>query len=702
MTSVPKPRGSAAGFATIALVAALPAAAQQPDTTVLAPITVSATRGDLPLELLPFTLTTVPSDRVGRARPNWGLDEALVSVPGVFVANRYNFSLDQRVSIRGFGARSAFAVRGVKVLVDGIPQTLPDGQGQLTNVDLGTVERIEVLSGAASALHGNASGGVISVWTGTPAPVRATWDVRLSAGSFDRDLDRTWTRAQAAAAVRVGAGAARFSASRLSYAGERNYSEADVRNYGARLTLPLPRRWTFLGSVDLGDQPLTENPGALNATELANNRDAAAPGNLAQQARKDVTQLQGGVTLRRDFAAGGSLAFTFFGLTRDLINPQTFAWIEIDRSVGGVRVALSRPLGSGARAPHLSTGVDIQGQHDDRVNYGNAGGTRDTTRTLDQVERVREMGAFAQVTVPLSTRVAATAGARYDNVGFSVSDRLITATNPDDSGERPMSAPSGSLGLTWRARADAVLYANAATVFETPTTTELANRPTGAGGFNDSLGPQRAWMLEAGARWSAASGAARATLAVFRADVRDALVPYEVPSAPQRRFFRNAGRSVHAGVEAGLEARASDWLTLRGSYAWSRFRYVDYDLVTPVDTVALDGRAIPGVPEHRGSLTAELRPRASGVWGDLEAVLTSSVLVDDTLATRAEGWTQLNVRVGWEGTIGATRWRPFAALQNVFNTHYVGSVVINAAGGRYYEPAPGRNLYLGLEIGGGR
>jgi iron complex outermembrane receptor protein len=335
------------------------------------------------------------------------------------------------------------------------------------------------------------------------------------------------------------------------------------------------------------------------------------------------------------------------------------------------------------------------------VNYGNAGGTRDTNRTLDQLERVRELGGFAQVTVPLSARTAVTAGARYDHVGFEVTDRLITATNPDDSGERPMGAASGSLGVTWRAHPRAVVYANAGTVFETPTTTELANRPTGAGGFNDSLGPQRAWMLEAGVRWNAGNGA-RATLAVFRADVRDALVPYEVPAAPQRRFFRNAGRSVNAGIEAGVEAQAAPWLSVRASYAWSRFRYADYDLVTPVDTVALDGRALPGVPEHRAFIGAELRPRTSGVWADAEVVLTSSVLVDDTLSTRAEGWSVVNLRAGWEGRAGGTALRPFATLQNAFNAHYVGSVVINAAGGRYYEPAPGRSLFLGLEIGGGR
>src|SRR5437899_10998108 len=162
---------------------------QTPDTTkpiTLAPTTVSVTRAARPLTQTPQSIQTVDRAQISRARPTWGLDEALASVPGVFVANRYNFSQDQRISIRGFGARSAFAVRGIKILLDGIPQTLPDGQGQLTNLELGAADRIEVLRGSSSALFGNASGGVISIWTDPAAPRQVVEEVRALAGTFDR------------------------------------------------------------------------------------------------------------------------------------------------------------------------------------------------------------------------------------------------------------------------------------------------------------------------------------------------------------------------------------------------------------------------------------------------------------------------------------------------------------------------------------
>src|SRR2546421_10032551 len=190
------------------------------DTTkpyTLPPTTVSVTRAELPLTKVPLSIQSVDRRDISRARPTWGLDEALVCVPGVFVANRYNFSQDQRISIRGFGARSAFAVRGIKILVDGIPQTLPDGQGQLTNLELGEVDRIEVLRGSASALFGNASGGVISIWTNPQNVQRAREEARFVAGRFDERSDRTWNKWQSSTAFRVGSGSGLLTVSRLDH-----------------------------------------------------------------------------------------------------------------------------------------------------------------------------------------------------------------------------------------------------------------------------------------------------------------------------------------------------------------------------------------------------------------------------------------------------------------------------------------------------
>src|SRR5213596_400902 len=289
----------------------------------LPPTVVSVTRGNPPINRIPQAVQLVEKDQISRGRPTWGLDEALVTVPGVYAANRYNFSLDQRISIRGFGARSAFAVRGIKVLVDGIPQTLPDGQGQLTNLELGAADRIEILRGSASALFGNASGGVISILTDPTAPRTVRQDVRVLFGTFDRDLNRTWSKWQSSTSLRVGPGSALVTLSRLDYTGQRQHSDADFRNLNTRWHFPLADGWSLAATADVGWDPRADNPGALTAAELATNPDSAAAINITRVAGKDVTQGQGGVTVRREFGGGGEGSLTVFAITRTLKNPTT-------------------------------------------------------------------------------------------------------------------------------------------------------------------------------------------------------------------------------------------------------------------------------------------------------------------------------------------------------------------------------------------
>src|SRR6266550_1297424 len=529
------------------------------DTTkpyTLRPITVSVTRAELPLTKIPLSIQSVDRQQISRARPTWGLDEALVTVPGVFVANRYNFSQDQRISIRGFGARSAFAVRGIKILVDGIPQTLPDGQGQLTNLELGEVDRIEVLRGSASALFGNASGGVISIWTRPPAIESVHEEARFVGGRFGERSGRTWNKWQSTTAMRIGGGSAQLTVSRLDYEGERDHSAADQRVLNARLRLPIAEGWSLMLVTDVGDNPRADNPGSLTLAELQANRDTVPVLNKNRNAGKAVTQIQSGAIVRRTMTNGGEATVTVFGLTRDLKNPITTTYIDLDRVDYGARASVTYPLPLGSLVHRLTAGFDFQRQRDDRknFNYLNTPGdsaTRDTVRSLDQLEHVTEFGPFVQSALELSPQTTIMAGLRYDWVKFAVRDHLITGTNPDDSGERLMRALSGSLGIAVNPSRSVTVYGNVGSSFETPTTTELANSPSGAGGFNTGLKPQHAWNFEVGARGSL-DGRLAYSVGLFQAEVRDALIPYEI--AAPRFFYRNAGSTRHHGHPGELAA----------------------------------------------------------------------------------------------------------------------------------------------------
>lgn len=525
------------------------------DTFRLAPVIVSVTRSATALANVPYSVSVIHRDEIARGRATAGLDEALVTVPGMLVSNRYNPAQDHTLSIRGFGARSAFGVRGVKILLDGIPQTLPDGQGQLSNVDLADVARIEVLRGPSSSLYGNASGGVVSLWTDQQPQERLVGQGRVAAGAYG------FLKWQGSVATPVGAGSASLSVSEtILDRGYRQHSAADTRRVSARLTYPLATRTRVTLHGLVADSPWLEDPGAVDTTALKsdstrrlanpNNRSELEGGTLRPRgAGKEVTQAQGGLALRHDLAGGGSLEVSGFLLRRTLENPIAATYIEIGRWAYGSRATVSLP-GAIGPMPHVFTaGLDAQWMRDDRQNYSPDRPTLPPPQlTRDQLELVTELGPFVQSRLGLGGLASLTVGARYDRVAFRAVDAFLT--DGDDSGERVMAAFSASAGVVLEGASFARPYLNVATSFETPTTTELANRPTGPGGFNPALEPQQAVNYELGVR-GRVSGVGEYAVAAFHADVEDELTPFEVPGDPGRRYFQNAGSARHRGVEQG-------------------------------------------------------------------------------------------------------------------------------------------------------
>ena len=692
----PADRANAAAWDRVASLALLgcavagPLAGQQPasrDTIpadslrryTLPPVTVSVTRSETDLGHVPFAVSVVVRDEIARGRVTAGLDEALVTVPGVYVANRYNPAQDQILSMRGFGARSAFGVRGIKVLLDGIPQTLPDGQGQLSNIDLAEVRRIEVIRGPSSALYGNASGGVVSLATDDTPPDRPTGALRVATGAYG------FLKWHARAAAPVGAASVSVTASETVADGYRQHSEADTRRLSLRASTPLaPRtRLTLHGLV--AHSPRLEDPGALTAAELGTDATLPNPRNLSSDASKDVVQGQLGLALDHDLRAGGGIDVSLYGLRRDLQNQLAFAFIDLDRWAWGGRAQASVPAHVGSLPHVLTVGVDAQWQRDARINLS----PNRTTLTRDQLERVVEIGPFAQSQVTVGG-VSVTLGGRYDRVRFRVDDGLLS--DGDDSGERVMEALSGAFGVALDLVEAAQPYASVSTSFESPTTTELANRPNGPGGFNPVLEPQTATNVEFGLRGRVGLRASY-SVALYHADVRGELIPFEVPGDPGRRFFQNAGSSTHRGVEADLRVNPFDGLSLLAAYSLSALTFDSFRTAT--DT--LDGKTLPGVPRHYLHWSVRYDGPA-GLWIAADNTHASGYYVDDLNTVRTEPWFTVGFRTGWRTSVGRWAVAPFAGLLNAGNERYVGSVAVNATAGRYFEPAPRRNGYVGVEV----
>ena len=657
---------------------------------------ITVTRAPEALERVPYAVGVLDRDALQRGQQTLGIDEALNNLPGVVVSNRYNFSLDQRISIRGFGSRSNFGVRGLKILLDGVPQTLPDGQSQLTNVDFANIDRAEVLRGASSSLYGNASGGIISFLTERAAPGPFAQRIRVQGGSGERDGDEFY-KWQSWTSGRTGSISGTLSISQFKADGFRQHSAAEFRQLSGGLDYAVSGSTLATLRLSLADNPRAENPGALTFPEYTVNPDSAAANNIRRGADKDAQQHQLALGLRHYDAAGNEYEATIFGLIRDLANPLAAppfdgapptagTYVAIDRAVGGVRGSLNRRLGSSEDSPRLTAGMDLQRMRDDRQNFVSDAGVPTPTVLLDQREQVTELGPFAQVQWSPQEHLLLSAGARYDWIRFDLDDRFIT--DGDDSGAETMAAASGNVGLSWLLSQRFVPYVNVSTAFETPTTTELVNKPDGSGGLNPELGPQRAVNYEIGVRGQPGS-ILTYSVALFLGRITDAIVQGEEVGG--RAFFRNAGKTHNDGAEVGLTVAPVQGLSLNGSYTYAHYRFASGD--------SLDGNRLPGVPEHFWRFG--LRTSLGDFYLDADHTINTSMAADDANTPNlfVPAWSVTNARIGWDGRVGQMEIAPFVGVNNLLDRRYVGSVTLNGIGGRVVEPAPLRVIYLGAELG---
>ncbi len=685
------------------------AEATRPDTIPVIPheeLVIRALRTPVSAAELPYAVTVrMPSIEAPSA--GLSLRSQLRAVPGLQVQSRYNDAMGERIVMRGFGARAQFGIRGIHVLVDGIPATMPDGQTALGHLQLPLLERAEVLRGPAAAAYGNAAGGVLLLSTRPPPPAGRRHGMAVTAGPGDLLRLRGTTAG--------GHGGVGWIASVARERRDGYRPHSGTERYQGAVRFDAPFAGGFLKVVSHAVAYDADNPGALTLEQYRTAPHQAQGYNVAQRTGEEGLHGQVGATWERELRAA-RLEATAYGLARSLDNPIPPSFIDLERRVLGARILLRSGAGSaavesgeiesgevesaavesgeiesGEVGVRWAVGLDAALQADDRQNHENANGARGGL-TLDQAERVRNVGLHGQALIPLRERVGLYIGGRYDRVEFSAEDRFMAAGDPDDSGRRSMDALSPTAGLRIDLATGVQLFGNVSTAFETPTTTELVNRPDGSGGFNEALEPQRTVSYEVGARVSP-TRRLRLQANAYHARITDALVPFEVASAPGRQYYRNVGAAVHEGLELLAELRTRK-VDLLAAASWTHTVFSSSE----GDGPPLEGNAIPGVrPWSVGLVTRARLFRGVVVEADYER--TGRMAVDDANASWAPGHGLLGLRVAGTGLrLGSLRVAPHAVVDNVLDETYVTSVVPNAFGGRFFEPGPGRSLYLGLEV----
>ncbi|MCY1073981.1 TonB-dependent receptor family protein [Archangium lansingense] len=649
--------------------------AEPPETTVVAP------KVPTPLSRTPAAVSVVEQEDIQEGRATLGLYESLVGVPGLVTQSRNNASQDLRLSIRGFGARSAFGIRGITVLVDGFPETLPDGQSNVDSLDMASAERMEVLRGLASSLYGNAAGGVVSITTedGPERPFveartvhgdNALWKLNVKGGGKSGDV--RWT----------------LGASRLTQQGWRRLSSTEQVLLNGKVRWTPDGRSELKAVLSLVDAPEAGDAGGLSRAEVESDPQQASPLNAQYRAGESVRQGRLGLTYRRRLGEEHEVEASSFLALRSFQNALPQVVVAFDRTFGGVSVRYGNrgPL-LGLRS-RFTVGAEVQSQADRRKNFDNAEGLPGDTLQLDQDEGVLGLGLFAQEELELRERLTMVAGARYDVSRYTVEDFL--KSDGDGTGARTFQQPTGRLGLIWAPRPEVSVFGSVTQSFEAPTTTELVVPAGTGGGLSRDLKPQRSNGVELGARgllWSRL----RYDVALFAVWIQDGLVRFEDEQA--RAYFRNTGRSRHLGAEVALEVKVTEELRIKAAYNALQATFRDY----VSQGRQLRGKQVPGIPANQVSAEAVYQ-HASGARAAVEVFSAGGMYADDANTVREHTAWVVNARLGHRFPMGGFEVSPFLGFQNLLSARYSDNVRVNANRGRYFEPAPPLSVYAGAGL----
>ena len=667
------------------------AAPLQLSAQTLDEVVISATRSEQRSFDAPAAISVVDRETIQNAGPQINLSESLNRVPGLTILNRQNYAQDLQLSIRGFGARSPFGIRGIRLLIDGIPATTPDGQGQGSSISLPSTERIEVLRGPLALMYGNSSGGVIQAFT-RDAPEVPEFTAQAYTGSFD--MRRTaWQYAG-----RIGDYGLVADYSTFDTNGFRDNSKTQRKQFNGKLSFN-PNDQTQVNVVfNQFNMPLAQDPLGLTADQLAINPRMA--GNFASSAsvRKITSQNQLGSSATYTLDADRSVtARAYYGVRENLQYLAPRKWVGLNRDYYGAGLQYNEKTALAGRPVQLVAGYEFDYSTERRQGGGATNGQQTPgSLTRNEDNRSQNSDFFVQATTLATDKLSIVTGLRSSTVSLTSQDYM-----GDGSGSVTYRANSPVLGLTYHATDRLNLYANYGKGFETPTLAEVAYTDVGGtptAKFNPNLIASSSQHYEIGAKWLP-SQMSRVDLTAYQIDSSDELVVAN--SVSGQTTYMNAFSTRRRGVELS----ANNWLTPHVSALLSS-SWIDAIYTSNTGNVA-SGNKMPGIPQHfvfsellwtSQAVGAGKRAAMRGTRAGFEFVSAGRLYANDTNADSASGYNALNAKVSQGWALGTSLLTAYARIDNLTDKQYVGSVIVNQSAKQFYEPAPGRNWTLGLRL----
>lgn len=681
---------------TMTALVCLPSRAQ-----TLEEVVISVSRSEQRSFDAPAAIQSVDRDTIQDAGPQVNLSESLTRVPGLTILNRQNYAQDLQVSIRGFGARSAFGIRGIRLLIDGIPATTPDGQGQASSISLPSTERIEVMRGPLALMYGNSAGGVIQAFT-REAPAEPEVGLQYYTGSYGMH------RSDWQYAGRVGELGLVADYSTFDTNGYRGNSTTERKQFNGKLSFG-PSEKTKVNLVfNQFDMPLAQDPLGLTATQLAQDATQAGTNATSRRTRKITEQNQLGASLTHELDSGRSLTARLYYGTRD--NLQFLAtnnWVGLARDYYGAGLQYNQQTRIGGKPVAWVAGYEFDHSRERRQSGGASSGEKTGAITRNEDNQAESSDLFVQATALVAERWSMTGGLRQSTVRIVSDDYFLS--NGDGSGNVSYQATNPVLGLTWHARDNLNLYANYGRGFETPTLVEVAYSSTGNPTFNPAINASNSQHYELGAKW-VPSAASRVDFTLYQVNTTDEIVV--AASSGGSTYYKNAPGTSRTGWElAGRTLLNPNWrATLSASAIDAHFSEA---FVSSGSTV-MAGNKIPGIPQYfafaellwaQQAMDDAKRKSRLGLQAGVELVSAGRIYVNDTnldtvagTGTQAEGYTTFNLKASHGWAVGKGLLMAYGRLDNVTDQRYVGSVIVNQSSSQFYEPAAGRNWTVGLRL----